>query len=100
MQTLKVAIAGFGGVGRATAELLLQRRDRYRQVYGVDVRLVAVCGSRAGLADAFLALLALFPFFIVATALATLLGQTQSGSLTVATRDSGRSSPNRPVTTG
>lgn len=52
MQTLKVAIAGFGGVGRATANLLLQRRERYRQVYGVDVRLVAVCGSRAGLADA------------------------------------------------
>ena len=52
MQTLKVAIAGFGGVGRATADLLLSRRERYRQVYGVDVRLVAVCGSRAGLADA------------------------------------------------
>ncbi|MEN2398042.1 homoserine dehydrogenase [Pseudomonas halotolerans] len=52
MQTLKVAIAGFGGVGRATADLLLARRERYRQVYGVDVRLVAVCGSRAGLADA------------------------------------------------
>ena len=34
---------------------------------------------------AFLALLALFPFFIVATALATLLGQTQSGSMAVAT---------------
>ena len=34
---------------------------------------------------AFLALLALFPFFIVAAALATLLGQTESGSLTVAT---------------
>jgi membrane protein len=34
---------------------------------------------------AFLALMALFPFFIVATALATLLGQTESGSLTVAT---------------
>ncbi|HUG45827.1 MAG TPA: YihY/virulence factor BrkB family protein [Sphingomicrobium sp.] len=34
---------------------------------------------------AFLALLALFPFFIVATALATLLGQTESGSMTVAT---------------
>ena len=32
---------------------------------------------------AFLALLALFPFFIVATALATLLGQSESGSLTV-----------------
>jgi len=52
MQTLKVAIAGFGGVGRATANLLLQRRERYRQFYGVDVRLVAVCGSRTGLADA------------------------------------------------
>ncbi len=52
MQTLKVAIAGFGGVGRATADLLLSRRERYRQVYGVDVRLVAVCGSRAGMADA------------------------------------------------
>jgi membrane protein len=34
---------------------------------------------------AFLALLALFPFFIVAAALATLLGQTESGALTVAT---------------
>ena len=34
---------------------------------------------------AFLALMALFPFFIVATALATLLGQTESGALTVAT---------------
>lgn len=52
MQTLKVAIAGFGGVGRATATLLLSRSERYRRVYGVDVRLVAVCGSRAGLADA------------------------------------------------
>jgi membrane protein len=34
---------------------------------------------------AFLALLALFPFFIVAAALATLLGQTESGALTVGT---------------
>jgi homoserine dehydrogenase len=48
---LKVAIAGFGGVGRATADLLLSRRDRYRRLYDADVRLVAVCGSRAGLAD-------------------------------------------------
>ncbi|MCY1336577.1 Homoserine dehydrogenase [compost metagenome] len=52
MQTLKVAIVGFGGVGRATANLLLSRCERYRRVYGVDVRLVAVCGSRSGLADA------------------------------------------------
>jgi membrane protein len=34
---------------------------------------------------AFLALLALFPFFIVAAALAKLLGQTETGALTVAT---------------
>lgn len=48
MHVLKVAIAGFGGVGRATASLLLTRRDRYRRVYGADIRLVAVCGSRSG----------------------------------------------------
>lgn len=52
MSVIKIAIAGFGGVGRATASLLLTRRNRYRQVYGADVRLVAVCGSRSGLADA------------------------------------------------
>ena len=51
MHALKVAIAGFGGVGRATARLLLSRRERYRQLYGADVRLVAVCGSKSGLSD-------------------------------------------------
>lgn len=52
MNVVRVAIAGFGGVGRATANLLLSRRDRYRRVHGADIRLVAVCGSRSGLADA------------------------------------------------
>jgi len=51
MQQCRVAIAGFGGVGRAVAELLLSRRERYIEVYGTDVRLVAVCGSRAGASD-------------------------------------------------
>lgn len=51
MRVIRVAIAGYGNVGRATANLLLARRDRYRQVYGAEVRLVAVCGSRSGLAD-------------------------------------------------
>lgn len=51
MRTVKVAIAGFGSVGRATASLLLSRRARYHQVYGADIRLVAVCGSRAGVRD-------------------------------------------------
>lgn len=52
MNIVRVAIAGFGGVGRATANLLLSRRDHYRQVHGADIRLVAVCGSQSGLADA------------------------------------------------
>lgn len=52
MRTIPIAIAGFGNVGRATANLLLSRRERFRQVYGADVRLVAVCGSRAGVRDA------------------------------------------------
>lgn len=51
MKTYRIAIAGFGGVGRATARLLLSRRARYRQIYNADVRLVAVCGSRSGLAS-------------------------------------------------
>jgi homoserine dehydrogenase len=51
MHIVRVAIAGFGGVGRATANLLLARRPRYRQVYGVDLRLVAVCGSRSGVIE-------------------------------------------------
>lgn len=51
MRVIRAAIAGFGGVGRATANLLLARRDRYRQVHDADIRLVAVCGSRSGLAD-------------------------------------------------
>ncbi|MCJ8143902.1 homoserine dehydrogenase [Ancylobacter sp. A5.8] len=52
MRVMKIAIAGFGGVGRATARLLLSRRERYRRLYRRDVRLVAVCGSRSGLFDA------------------------------------------------
>jgi homoserine dehydrogenase len=51
MKTCRIAIAGFGGVGRAVATLLLARRGRYRDLYDMDVRLVAVCGSRAGLVD-------------------------------------------------
>lgn len=51
MHTVRIAIAGFGNVGRETAERLLSRRARYRSVYGIDARLVAVCGSRAGAAN-------------------------------------------------
>jgi len=48
MNTVRIAIAGFGSVGRATASLLLSRRRRYRDVHSADIRLVAVCGSRSG----------------------------------------------------
>ncbi|WP_206245349.1 homoserine dehydrogenase [Novosphingobium terrae] len=51
-QHYRIALAGLGGVGRATASLLLARREHYRQHYGVEVRLVAACGSRAGVMDA------------------------------------------------
>lgn len=51
MTVCRIAISGFGGVGRATADLLLARRERYRDVYGADLRLVAVCGSRSGISD-------------------------------------------------
>ena len=46
-----VAIAGYGGVGKAVAQLLLARRARYAERYGADVRLTAVCGSREGISD-------------------------------------------------
>ena len=51
MAVCRVVLAGFGGVGRAVAAMLLARRGRYRDLYGAQVRLVAVCGSRAGLVD-------------------------------------------------
>ncbi|MDM8010887.1 MAG: homoserine dehydrogenase [Parasphingorhabdus sp.] len=44
-----IAIAGYGGVGKAVAKLFLARRARYRELYKADVRLIAVCGSNAGL---------------------------------------------------
>jgi homoserine dehydrogenase len=49
MQRCNVAITGFGAIGRTVAGLLLQRQAHYAQRYGADVRLTAVCGSRAGL---------------------------------------------------
>ena len=51
METVRIAIAGFGNVGRQVASLLLARRARYAALYGADVRLVACCGSKAGAAN-------------------------------------------------
>lgn len=51
MRECGVAIAGLGGVGRAVAQLLLSRRERYRQLYRTNVRLVGACTSQAGASD-------------------------------------------------
>lgn len=52
MRRLDVAITGFGGIGQRVTELLLARRDRYRERYDFDVRIVGVCNSTSGLIDA------------------------------------------------
>ncbi len=46
-----VVITGFGTVGWHVADLLERRRASYSERYGVDVRLTAISGSRAGLHD-------------------------------------------------
>jgi len=51
VKRINVAIAGLGSIGRKVAELLYARQEHYARSYGVDLRLVAVCGSRAGRAD-------------------------------------------------
>ncbi|WP_347557840.1 homoserine dehydrogenase [Robbsia sp. KACC 23696] len=48
MKRWNVAITGFGAIGKSVAALLDQRRAHYQARYGADVRLVGVCGSRAG----------------------------------------------------
>lgn len=51
-QTIKVAILGFGNVGRAFAKLLNEKRADIMEKYGCDVRVVAVStGSRGCLVN-------------------------------------------------
>lgn len=52
MRSINVAITGFGGIGRKVGSLLLDRKAHYEKRYGVDVRIVGVCGSLAGIIDA------------------------------------------------
>ncbi|MES2741818.1 MAG: homoserine dehydrogenase [Pseudomonadota bacterium] len=52
MKQIDVAISGFGTVGKHVARLLGAREARYRERFGVAVRVTGVCGSRAGLCDA------------------------------------------------
>ncbi|MGA0530329.1 homoserine dehydrogenase [Hansschlegelia sp. KR7-227] len=51
MKRWNVAITGFGGVGRAVADLMLARRARYAERYGADIRLTGVRRSRTASVD-------------------------------------------------
>lgn len=51
MRRWNVAITGFGGVGRAVADLLLRRRAHYAQRYGADVRLTGIRRSSSAIVD-------------------------------------------------
>ncbi|MGC5326677.1 homoserine dehydrogenase [Brevibacillus sp. SYSU BS000544] len=51
MKKWKIMISGFGSVGYHVAGFLEARREHYRQKYGADVQLVAVCKSRSGIYD-------------------------------------------------
>lgn len=48
MKSLRLSLAGFGGVGQAFVELLLRKQADVRQVYDLDVRLVGVGNARHG----------------------------------------------------
>ncbi len=47
---IKIAIFGFGSVGRGVAEVLMEKRDEIRRVIG-DFKVVAITDSRGGLVD-------------------------------------------------
>lgn len=51
MKRWNIAITGFGSIGKAVAQIIREREQRYREIYAADVRIVAVCGSRTGLID-------------------------------------------------
>lgn len=51
MKKLKVAIVGFGSVGRNIAQLLEKRADDYAQKYDISIQITGVCKSRSGLIE-------------------------------------------------
>jgi homoserine dehydrogenase len=48
MRTYKLALIGFGNVGRGFAQILAERGSRIRDQYGVDLRIVAVSDKLLG----------------------------------------------------
>ncbi|WP_261405127.1 hypothetical protein [Chenggangzhangella methanolivorans] len=51
MRRWNIAVTGFGGVGRAVAEQLANRRARYAARYGADVRLTGLRRSKSAAVD-------------------------------------------------
>lgn len=51
MKDVHIAIHGLDDIGRNVAELMLARRAYYASAYNANVRLVAICGTTAGIAD-------------------------------------------------
>ena len=49
MKRWNIALAGYGGVGRAIAALLHERRGHYRTVHGADVRLTGIHRSASAI---------------------------------------------------
>jgi len=48
--SFKLALLGFGNVGRAFARLLLRKREELQRAYGIEWRVVAIAARRAGAA--------------------------------------------------
>lgn len=51
MRTVRVAITGFGNVGRQVAELIVRRKERFAADFGVAAVVTGVCDSSAGVLD-------------------------------------------------
>ncbi len=50
MDTIDLALLGFGNVGRALARLLVAKRGELKDRYGIDWRVVGIAGRRGGAA--------------------------------------------------
>ncbi len=48
MTTLRVALIGFGAVGRAWARMLVDRRERHRKDWGIDIQVTGIYTARHG----------------------------------------------------
>lgn len=52
MEVRRLAITGFGNVGRRVAQLVEDRQEHFKSQYGIRIVITGVCDSRAGAIDA------------------------------------------------